>query len=612
MSRLARVFALTLLAASGGLVASAQPAAPEAVAAQEAAALGADSLAAGVPVTLQEAPAPAPSEAEASPPEASGEEDEEGGNAGWWSILPALIAIGAALAFRQVVVALFMGVFVGAWIVTGDLALGWATGLFRTIDTYILDALADSDHAAILLFTLLIGGMVGIVQKNGGTRAIVNVVTKWARSAGRGQLATALLGSAVFFDDYANTLIVGGTMRPITDTLRISREKLAYIVDSTAAPIASLALVTTWIGYEVGLIGTAVDSIEGFDEGAYSIFLNSIPYSFYPILALVLVYVVAASRRDFGPMLKAERRARETGQLTRPEASVGDAESEAELAPHADKPARLINAVLPIVVLVLTVLAGLWITGTATIAEEGGEMTLQNIIGEANSYKAMMWASLFSVVVAVALSVGQRILTLSEAMDAWFVGMRQMVLALVILVLAWSLANVNDALGTAAFLVDALSGTLPAWTIPTFVFLLAAATAFATGSSWSTMGILMPLVIPLVWGVLAAEGNTDNLAILYSTVSCVLAGSVWGDHCSPISDTTILSSLASQCDHVDHVRTQLPYAVSSAVVALGLGTIPTALGAPWWVMLPLAAAVLVGLFFMISEPVEAEATPVPA
>ncbi|HIG74599.1 MAG TPA: Na+/H+ antiporter NhaC family protein, partial [Bacteroidetes bacterium] len=183
---------------------------------------------------------------------------EEGGNAGFLSILPALIAIGAALAFRQVVVALFLGVFVGAWLAAPDLSSGFAAALFTSVDTYILGALADSDHAAIIIFTLLIGGMVGIVQKNGGTRAIVNTVTRWARSAGRGQLATALLGTAVFFDDYANTLIVGGTMRPITDTLRISREKLAYIVDSTAAPVASLAFVTTWIGYEVGLIGTAV------------------------------------------------------------------------------------------------------------------------------------------------------------------------------------------------------------------------------------------------------------------------------------------------------------------------------------------------------------------
>lgn len=535
---------------------------------------------------------------------------EEGGNAGFLSILPALIAIGAALAFRQVVVALFLGVFVGAWLAAPDISSGFAAALFTSVDTYILGALADSDHAAIIIFTLLIGGMVGIVQKNGGTRAIVNTVTRWARSAGRGQLATALLGTAVFFDDYANTLIVGGTMRPITDTLRISREKLAYIVDSTAAPVASLAFVTTWIGYEVGLIGTAVSNLPNYNEGAYSVFLNSIPYSFYPLLALLLVYVVSASRRDFGPMLTAERRARSTGQLTRPGSEASAAEAEQKLLePPEDKPARLINAVLPIVVLVVAVLVGLWITGTASVQEEGGELSIRNIIGAANSYQAMMWASMLGVVVAIAMTVGQRILSLTEAMEAWFVGMRSMLLALVILVLAWALANVNDALGTAPYLVDLLSDSLSAWMVPPIVFILAAFVAFATGSSWSTMGILMPLVIPLVWGVLSADGATGDLHVLYSTVSCVLAGSVWGDHCSPISDTTILSSLASQCDHVDHVRTQLPYALTVGGVAVFLGTIPTALGAPWWIMLPLSAATLVGIFFALSQPVEDDSVP---
>jgi len=220
-----------------------------------------------------------------------------------------------------------------------------------------------------------------------------------------------------------------------------------------------------------------------------------------------------------------------------------------------------------------------------------------------------MWASMLGVVVAIAMTVGQRILSLTEAMEAWFVGMRSMLLALVILVLAWALANVNDALGTAPYLVDLLSDSLSAWMVPPIVFILAAFVAFATGSSWSTMGILMPLVIPLVWGVLSADGATGDLHVLYSTVSCVLAGSVWGDHCSPISDTTILSSLASQCDHVDHVRTQLPYALTVGGVAVFLGTIPTALGAPWWIMLPLSAATLVGIFFALSQPVEDDSVP---
>ncbi len=541
---------------------------------------------------------------------------------GWLAVFPALLAIAAALLFRQVIVALFLGVWSGAWIATGDPALGWFTGLFATVQVYVLAALANSDHAAIVIFTLMIGGTVGLIQKNGGTSAIVDVATRWARSAGRGQLATALLGTAVFFDDYANTLIVGGTMRPITDRLRVSREKLAYIVDSTAAPIACLALTTTWIGYEVGLIGTAVAALPDYDEGAYSVFLNSIPYSFYPLMALFFVYAIALSKRDFGPMLAAERRARQTGQLFRPGSNAEAAEAEAEaMKPPPDAPKRLVNAVLPIGVLVVGVLAGLWITGRAAVAEAGDATTLQNVIGSANSYTAMMWASLASVLTAVALTVSQRILTLTETMDAWYAGMRSMLLAVVILVLAWSLAGVNEALGTAEVLVTALSDSLsPGW-VPALVFLLAAATAFSTGSSWGTMGILMPLVIPLAWGVLAADGlhtSGEYHHIIYSTVSAVLAGAVWGDHCSPISDTTILSSLASSCDHIDHVRTQLPYAMTVGMVALLLGTIPTGFGAPWWVMMPICAAVLLAVVRFVGQPVDdptvgdlAAATPVP-
>ena len=537
------------------------------------------------PVLIDEAPAEAP--AKPAPT--------------WLSLIPALVAIAAALVFRQVIVALFGGVWIGAWIHYGTLGGAWY-GLLDTVQVYVLDALADADHAAILIFTLLIGGVVGIIQKNGGTSGIVGIVTDWAKSARRGQLATALLGTAVFFDDYANTLIVGGTMRPITDKLRISREKLAYIVDSTAAPVASLALVTTWIGYEVGLIGTAIAKLPTYDETAYAVFLQSIPYSFYPILALGFVFAIAISHRDFGPMLRAERRARETGQLFRPGSSIEEAEKESSiLTPSEDTPRRAFNAIVPIVVLVVGVLVGLYVTGEG----EG----LREIISSADSYKAMMWASLLAAVIAVLMSVGQRILTLDESINAMYAGMKGMLLAIIILVLAWALSGVNDVLGTADYLIEILSGNLAPGFVPTVVFVIAALTAFSTGSSWGTMGILMPLVVPLAYGVLAADGlhtNAEYHHIIYSSVSAVLAGAVFGDHCSPISDTTILSSLASSCDHVDHVRTQLPYALLVGIVAIGLGTLPAGFGAPWWICLPFGAAVLLAVLRFVGQPVEAE------
>jgi Na+/H+ antiporter NhaC len=523
---------------------------------------------------------------------------------GWLSIVPPLLAIGMALAFRRVVPALFLGVWIGASIAAGFSLGGLFQGLLDAFQVHVLSALANESHAAIILFSLMIGGMVGIISRNGGTFGIVDWITAWASDSRRGQVATGVMGLGIFFDDYANTLVVGNTMRPVTDRLRISREKLAYIVDSTAAPVACLAFVTTWIGYEVGLVGTAVAGIEGFSQSAYSIFLNSIPYSFYPLLALYFVFVVANSKRDFGAMYRAEKRARETGKVLGDEAKVDAAAKDGdELKPPEGTPRRAFNAVIPVVVLVGSVLAGLYVTG-ANVA--GYDAPLRDIIGEADSYAALMWGSLLGVLAAAVLSLGQRILTLEQTVEAWYSGLKSMLFAMIILVLAWSLSSITEVLHTADYLTSILGETLPAGTVPSIVFVLAAATAFATGSSWGTMGILMPLVVPLAWAVLVANNMDDptHYHIIYSSVSCVLAGSVWGDHCSPISDTTILSSMASGCDHIEHVRTQLPYAMSVGLVALFLGTLPAGFGMPWWVGLLVGAALLSLALRLFGKPVE--------
>ena len=519
---------------------------------------------------------------------------------GWFSIVPPLLAILVALVFRHVIPALFLGIWVGAWGIAGLSFPGLIQGLFEGFQIYVRGALADGDHASIILFTLMIGGMVGIISKNGGTQGIVNKIVLWANTAQRGQLVTWLLGLVVFFDDYANTLVIGKTMRPVTDKLRISREKLAYIVDSTAAPVASLALVTTWIGYEVGLIGNAADKLGGLSESAYSIFLNSLAYSFYPILALFFVFLVGFTQRDFGPMLRAERRSRRTGQLFSTAAEARDEEEDKMLTPIPGKPQRGMNAIIPVLVLVAGVIIGLFLTG------EGD--SLRDIIGSADSYIALLWASLAGVLVAAVLSISQRILTLTETIDSWYAGLKSMMFAMIILILAWALSSVTEVLHTADYLVSILGESLNPGFIPALIFLLAAATGFSTGSSWGAMGILMPLVIPLTWAVMESNGiaDPDHYYILYSTVSCVLAGSVWGDHCSPISDTTILSSMASSCDHIDHVRTQLPYAVSVGVVAVLLGTLPTGFGFPWWIALPLGATTLFLLLRFAGKKVEEE------
>jgi Na+/H+ antiporter NhaC len=505
---------------------------------------------------------------------------------GWVSLLPAFTAIAVALIIRSVVPALLLGIWLGATALQSFSLKGAGLGLLDSFQVFVANAVADVDHAAIILFTMMIGGMVGIITRNGGMMSIVKMVVSRAKTAVGAQVAAWLMGLMIFFDDYANTLVVGNTARPITDQLKISREKLAYIVDSTAAPVVSIALITTWIGYEVSLIDEALQDIgELADVPAYAIFLQSIPYSFYPILAITFVFMVAITGRDMGPMYTAEIRARR-GRVVAEEEDAADAASADTLEPKPEVPLRAFNAFVPIIVLVAALLGGLYATG------EGD--SLREVIGDADPYKAMMWASFIGALTAALMSIGQRILTTHETVDAWYSGARATLFGMIVLVLAWSMSDVTTALNAKGYLITILGESMPAAWVPAAVFVLAGITAFATGTSWGTMGILVPLVVPLAWAVMSVNGMTDagDMHILYSSVSCVLAGAVWGDHCSPISDTTVLSSIASGCNHIEHVRTQLPYAMLVGLVAIVIGTGPGGYGVPPWVSLLVGGVVL--------------------
>ena len=514
---------------------------------------------------------------------------------GWVSVLPPLVAIAIALTLRNVIPALLVGIWLGATALHSFTPVGIAKGLMDSFQVFVTGALANTDHAAIILFSMMIGGMVGIITRNGGMASIVKMIVSRAKTAIGGQLSVWLMGLMIFFDDYSNTLVVGNTARPITDHLNISREKLAYIVDSTAAPVVCLALITTWIGYEVGLIGDAIKNIpELANEQAYAVFLHSIPYSFYPILAVIFVLVVAWTGLDYGPMYKAELRARR-GQVAPVATQDLPAMQGEDLEPKPNIPLRAVNAFIPLAVLIISLLAGLYITGE-------GE-TLTDIIGSADAYKAMMWASFAGAITAGVMTVAQGILSAHETVDAWYGGVRAMLFAMIVLILAWSLSDVTAGLNTAGYLVTILADTLPVWMVPAAVFILSAITAFTTGTSWGTMGILMPLVVPLTWAVMSFNGMTSaaDMHLLYSAVACNLAGAVWGDHCSPISDTTVLSSMASGCDHIEHVRTQMPYAVLVGAVGLLFGTIPGGFGVPAWISIIVGIAILVTTLKMIGR-----------
>lgn len=498
---------------------------------------------------------------------------------GWLSILPPILAIILSLVTGEVLLSLFLAVLVGAMLVTGSPLLGFTS----TLNKYIVGSLTDEWNVSILIFCLSIGGLIGLLNKNGGTRGIGNLIVSRARGTRSTLFMTWLMGILIFFDDYANSLIVGNTMRSITDKMKISREKLAYIVDSTAAPVSSIALISTWVGFETGLIKNSISKL-GLDLKPYTIFVQTIPYRFYSLLALVFVLLIIFTRKDFGPMAKAEKRTRTTGKLFDDNAKPIVSDEVSSLVSN-NVEGKWYNAVIPIFSVITITLIGLYINGGGL---EG--VSVRDAFGNADASVVLLWASFGGTIIAALMSLAQRLLTVKDIVDSWVAGVKSMTVASLILVLAWSLGGVNDDLGTAEFIVGLLKGNLPPFLLPLLMFVLPCLVAFSTGSSWGANTIVMPLAIPLAIQL----GGTE---LLVPVVGAVLTGAVFGDHCSPVSDTTIMSSMASACDHIAHVKTQLPYAITVAGVSIIVGFIPAGLGLNPFISLFLGVVALLGLLY---------------
>ncbi|WMJ79066.1 Na+/H+ antiporter NhaC family protein [Clostridium sp. MB40-C1] len=534
----------------------------------------------------------------------------------FWTLLPPLISIVLAFITKNVVLSLFIGVFSGTFLIAlnDHSVLSALFHGFLNVVNQILGSLADPWNAGIILQCLTIGGLIALITKMGGAKAVAEALSKKAKTPVSAQLITWFLGICVFFDDYANSLIVGPIMRPISDKMKISREKLSFIIDATAAPIAGIAVISTWVGYELSLIKDGYESI-GQHVSAYNLFVQTIPYRFYNILILIFIVFSALFLREFGPMLKAERRARTTGKLladgAQPMAS-GDSE---EMEPKEGIQLKVRNALIPILVLVVGAFLGFYYSGYNAIMADtkaNAEVVamfnqspvsfrvIQEFFGASDASVVLFQAALLASIVAIIMGMSQKIFTLSEAIDTWVNGMKSLIITGVILLLAWSLSTVIKELGTAKFLVSVLSGNIPPFILPSIIFVLASIISFATGTSYGTMGILMPLTIPLAFAL-----NPDQ-SYMICAVSSVLTGAIFGDHCSPISDTTILSSMGSACDHMDHVKTQLYYALVVAAVAIFGGYIPIGLGMPIYVILPLDI-VLIGLIVrFVGKPIECD------
>ena len=511
--------------------------------------------------------------------DSSGEQVDTDGRAmpGWVSLIPPLVAIGLALATKQVLVALLLGIFSGAWI--------WKAHPFEafctTLDHFLVESITNKDHAFILLFTMALGGMVSLVSASGGMQGMVDKMSRAAKTPASTQIVTWLMGIAIFFDDYANTLLVGQTMKPVTDKQKISREKLAYLVDSTAAPIASIALISTWIGYEMSLIEDGFKALS-IDRNVYQVFLESIVHRYYAIFALAFVFAIAFFHRDFGPMLKAERKA-----LVEPPEDAPRPESEGLEDPNQVTWGRSAwDAIIPVGVVLFGTIAGLVYTGTQSLGADAAARGLGDLISAGNSFEALLWAAASGGIVSALMTKVRYKVSVEQITDVYVKGVTHMMGACIVLVLAWAIGDVCGKLYTGPYLVELTTGRLSAELLPTVTFLLSAAVAFSTGTSWGTMAIVMPLAIRLSVELPKQQGLDAQFTeiILISTIAGVLAGSTFGDHCSPISDTTIMSSLASGCDHIAHVSTQIPYALVTAAIAIAFGSIPAAYGVNPWVL----------------------------
>ena len=530
------------------------------------------------------------------------------------TLLPPLVAIALAFITKETVLSLFIGVFVGEFMLcANDLnIISTAINAFLQMGSQIISCMADPWNAGIILQCLLIGGIIQLVTKMGGAQALADAFAKRADTPRKAQLFTWFLGLCVFFDDYANSLIVGPIMRPVMDKLKVSREKLAFVVDATAAPVAGIAIISTWIGLEISLIAAGFESVGVTNVTGFGIFLQTIPYRFYNIFILLFIVISALTLYEFGPMKKAEQAARarkEDEEIIVPAAPGFD-----EVKPVEGIKLSVWNAIIPIGTLIVGALIAFYWSGYTTIlgGEDQALITLMKTsplsfdgifqaLSQSDASVALFQAALLASIVAIVMAVGEQILTIEDAISEWIGGMKTIVITGVILLLAWSLGGVIGDVGTADYLVGVLSNTIPAWIVPALIFILGALISFATGTAYGTMSILMPLAIPLGWAV-----STGDMNFTIVCTSGVLTGAIFGDHCSPISDTTILSSMGTSCNHIDHVQTQIYYAIFVAIVAIFFGYIPAGFGIPWFILIPVGIVVMFVGLRIIGEKVDFE------
>jgi len=505
---------------------------------------------------------------------------------GWLAVLPPLVAIILCFVTKRVLISLFAGIFTGAIIISGGNPLAAAGYSLETIVAQV----TDDWNARLLIFNLLMGAGIAYIWRLNGSKAL----TDWARTKIKTKKGASvgawLLGIIVFFNDYCNAAIVGNVFRDISEEHKLSSEKLSYILDSTAAPVA----ISDWIAFQIGMIGSGMDvaGISTDQITPFAAYVSSIPLNLYCIFAVIFVGIVSITGRDFGPMLKAETRALKEGKISRDGASpmmdVGTELGE----PVKDAVPRISTFFIPIVSLVVVTLIGFYYTG---LSPETQGMGLMEILGAADAATALLWGSFAMTFSGILMALGTRTMNIKDTMDSLIDGMKLMLLACVILVLAWSLGSITGDMDLAGFIVTLLGDSLNFAMIPIVIFLFGMGISFATGTSWGTMTILTPIAIPLTYKV------TGDYQTAVMMAGVVFSGAIFGDHCSPISDTTVLASIFAGADHIDHVSTQIPYALFAAVTALIMYILYGVAGISPFVLIIAGVILMTGAMFVVGK-----------
>jgi Na+/H+ antiporter NhaC len=522
----------------------------------------------------------------------------------WTSVVPPLLAIVTAFVTQHVMVSLGVAILVGGlltqWPHLGEGVTAWGTGLktsvgfvTETVPVYEDGRFQVPENLFILGFVVVIFAVVELLIQAGGFNGVIRLLLKRIKGRRSAELICAILGVSCFIDDYTNAIVVGSAMRPITDRYGVSREKLAFLVDATSAPIAGLAVISTWIAYEVGLFTDMAGQL-GIEKSGYALFFDALSFRFYCVLMIGFVFLLILVGRDFGPMKQAQDRT---------DRSFNEADSRGGLDGLHIEPGLARSALIPMGGLIVFHLIALWLAGGGVAKLQAGQSMLdwthwrQAISDVPSSSRILLYSSSFALWLAVVCAVLFERVSWRQICLSIAIGFRKGLLPVVILILAWSMKNCCSALKTGDFLSSVLADSMaPHWFAP-LVFVVASVTSFATGTSYGTMAILIPTAVPVAFHL---DGGVYGLTTMV-TLGAVLDGAIFGDHCSPISDTTILSSISTQCVLIDHVRTQIPYSLFVAGLALCVGYVPSAWGLPWTLSVGTGVALMTGMFILLKR-----------